>query len=636
MAKSPDPPEPPDDESPEQDPQDSGDDTSEPDLPETNSALPPTEPDSSAVTNSERSSSEPGPASVSFGRYEHLEALPRSGMADVYKAWDPVLKIDVALKIMRVPLANTGDEEAERFLRDARALARLDHPNIVRVYDVGVHDDGRAFFTMGFMFGGSLDRHTDRFADPRAAAALVEKVARAMSYVHGQGVLHRDLKPANILLDDKGEPRVSDFGLAKFHDDDMKITQTGAVMGTIPYMAPEQARGQHDRIGPATDIWALGVILYELLTRRRPFEAKTRHAVTSLICTAEPPAPSATRPEVDGSLEAVILKCLEKRPKDRYATSLDLADDLRLWLAGESTAVRPFSRAQRTRRFLRRHRTAAAVVAAALCAFLIFAVLPRGDTRGVEAASDAEAENARAIAAQQELLGHVRSQLDQGQAVELLPPMGLPNWYRPRLAMDMQVRGAEVAGEYLRVINFKNGLVELIPESPRDGYRLRAEVFVHGNGPPATAAGIYVAYRQVPAPGGVVEYWWVDLAFPGSLVSPRAKLELYRDRFERGNEYDSGMEILQRHLGGDPNVGSWRRLAVEVRPSGIKAFWEGQLIGEASRDLLKSRIAIKPDDGVVLPAPKRPTADWLLRGGLGLYNKDAQTLFRNVVVEPLK
>jgi serine/threonine-protein kinase len=553
-------------------------------------------------------------------------------MADVFKAWDPLFKIDVALKVMRAPLADTGGEEAERFLRDARALARLDHSNVVRVFDVGVHDEGRAYFTMGFMTGGSLDRHADRFADPRAAATLVEKVARAMHYVHEQGVLHRDLKPANILLDDKREPRVSDFGLAKFRDDDLEITREGAVMGTIPYMAPEQARGQHDRIGPATDIWALGVILYELLTRRRPFEAKTRQAVTSLICTAEPPRLRAAKSDIDGSLEAVVLKCLEKKPKGRYATAGDLAEDLRLWLAGESTAVRPFSRAQRVRRFVRRHRAVVVVVAVALCVSLLFGIWRSVAISG--GGADNGGENA--IQADQELLGQIRAKLDRGQAVELLPPAGPPNWCSRRLRSNIEMWRADAIGSDLLISNTKSGLVVFIPESPRDGYRLRAEVFITDNAPKTAAAGIFVAYRQVPAPDRVLEDWWVDLAFPGSVVAPRGKLELYRNRVERGREHDMFLEVLQHRLGSDPRIGSWNRLAVEVRPRGIIAFWEGKSFGEASKELLEERIADLAEDRVALASSDRPAAEWLLRGGLGLYNKDAHTLFRDVVVEPLE
>jgi serine/threonine-protein kinase len=550
-------------------------------------------------------------------------------MADVFKARDPVLKIDVAVKVMKSPLSTTGAEEAERFLRDARALARLDHPNIVRVYDVGI-EDGRAYFTMGFMTGGSLDRHAGRFADPGEAAALVEKVARAMHYVHEQGVLHRDLKPANILLDDRGEPRVGDFGLAKFRDDDLEITREGVVMGTVPYMAPEQARGQVDLFGPATDVWALGVILYELLTRRRPFEAKSREATASLICTAEPPPPSAARAEVDGVLEAIIVKCLEKKPSDRYATAAELAQDLASWRAGEPTLARPPSLAQRVRRFIRRHRPAVAVACLLVSLLLLLWLWPARANKGGD--GDREGE----IQAGREALKRVRSRLAQGAPVELIPPAGLPKWYRRRLVKDLGVSRAELPGADLMVSNFKNGLVELLPESPRGSYRLKAEVMI-ANDAKGAAAGVCVASREWLAPDGVVEQWWVNLAFPYNAAIPRARLALHRYHPGGGHStFDTSMDFVRHELVGGAWTRSWRNLAVEVRPEAIVAFWAGEPVGVVGLDRLEEYVASASGIQVALPAEARPTAGWLLGGGLGLYNEEANTSFRNVVVEPIE
>jgi serine/threonine-protein kinase len=627
MADPPDPPEPGSALLPEQPPENSGDDTPAlgPDSP-----LPPTVPASSAVTHSEPTPAPPGAASSTFGRYEQLEPLPRGGMADVYKARDAVLKIVVALKVMKAPLADSGDEDAERFLRDVRALARLDHPNIVRVYDVGTQD-GRAYFTMGFMVGGSLDRHADRFADPRAAAALVEKVARAMHYAHEQGVLHRDLKPANILLDEKGEPKVGDFGLAKIRDEDLEITRDGVVMGTYPYMAPEQARGQINMFGPATDVWALGITLYELLTRRRPFEAKSRDAIASLICTAEPPRPSTTGVELDGGLESVVLKCLEKQPKDRYASAEDLAEDLRRWQAGEPVVARRPSLGKRVWRFMRRHRAASLVVAAGLGGMLLAALL---SARSLNHGS-AEAKQEQIIQARREVLENVRSELARGKAVELVPPAGLPKWFRSRVGEKIDVSRADVPGADLVVRNFKLGLVELVPESPPEGFRLTADVFI-ANKAKGAAAGIYVASRESLAPDGVAEQWWVNLAFPCDTVPPHVTLELHRNRPGRGPKgFDTAHEVLRHELADRPWTGTWRTLGIEVRPRGIVAFWQGERIGDGGLDLLEARVADAARLHVPLPAAGRPTAERLLGGGLGLYNEEADTNFRNVRVEPL-
>jgi serine/threonine-protein kinase len=565
-------------------------------------------------------------------------------MADVFKARDPLLNIDVALKMMKAPLSDSGHEEAERFLRDARALARLDHPNIVRVYDVGTHD-GRAYFTMGFVAGGSLDGHADRFTDPLAAAMLVEKVARAMQFVHEHGVLHRDLKPANILIDEEGEPRVGDFGLAKFRDDDLEITREGVAMGTVPYMAPEQARGQTQLFGPATDVWALGVILYELLTRRRPFEAKSREAIASLICTAEPPRLRTARADIDGGLEDVVLKCLEKRPKDRYASAAELADDLRRWRLSEPRpgGWRPSSLTRRVRRWVRHHRIACTIAAVALLSGLSLLALRPGVPVESDNAAPAtpvhlegdSAERAKPEPTDSEVLERVRSELEQGQgqAVRLLPDAGLAMWYRRRVEADVPLSRS---GETLTVKNFRPGLVELLPESPADGYRLTAEVYI-ANKAHSPATGIFVACREHLAPDDVPEHWWVSLAFPCAPTVPRAAVNVHRYRAgDSKTGFHFPTEVQRRGLAGQPWEGVWRHLAIEVRSQGVTAFWEGQRIGGIDLSELQTRIDLLSGVRVALPVDKRPTAAFLLHGGLGLYNDDAFTTFRQVTLELLK
>jgi serine/threonine-protein kinase len=563
-------------------------------------------------------------------------------MADVFKARDPLLNIDVALKMMKAPLSDSGHEEAERFLRDARALARLDHPNIVRVYDVGTHE-GRAYFTMGFVAGGSLDGHADRFTDPLAAAMLVEKVARAMQFVHEHGVLHRDLKPANILIDEEGEPRVGDFGLAKFRDDDLEITREGVAMGTIPYMAPEQARGQTQLFGPATDVWALGVILYELLTGRRPFEAKSREAIASLICTAEPPPLRSARADINGSLEDVVLKCLEKRPKNRYASAAELAEDLRRWRFNEPHPREwwPSSVTRRVRRWVRHHRTACIVAAVALLGGSSLLALRPGVRVESDNATPATpvhleedvAGRAKPEPTDSEVLERVRSELEQGQAVGLLPDAGLPMWYRRRVAPDIPLTRS---GETLTLGNFRIGLVELLPEHPAKGFRLRAEVFISDIAK-SPAAGIFVAFRERSAPDGVPEHWWVSLMFPWAPAAPRAAVSVFRTRAgDSKTGFVAPTEVRGHGLAGQPWEGTWRRLAIEVRSQGVTAFWEGQRIGAVDLSELQRCIDLLSGARVALPVADRPRAEWLLRGGLGLYNEEAHTTFRKVTLEPLE
>src|SRR5262249_20416100 len=241
-----------------------------------------------------------------FGKYDLLEQLAVGGMGVVYKARDTVLGREVALKTIRSGLL-AQPEGVERFYHEARAAAHLHHANIVPIYDIAL-EEGQHYFTMALVPGGSLTHHLEGLRrDPRAAVALVEKVCRAVQHAHEQGILHRDLKPGNILIDEHGEPVVSDFGLAKFLHGDVKMTQAGQRLGTPSYMAPEQALGEVDKVSARTDVWALGVLLYEILTGRKPFERKSSHELSQLICGSDPPRPRRLKPGLSRDLETIIL-----------------------------------------------------------------------------------------------------------------------------------------------------------------------------------------------------------------------------------------------------------------------------------------------------------------------------------------
>jgi serine/threonine protein kinase len=266
--------------------------------------------------------------------YEILGELGRGGMGVVYRAWQTGLKRLVALKMIRDSVL-AGPEQRARFRIEAEAAARLRHPNIVHVYEINEHQ-GRPFFSMEFAEGGSLDRKlAGRPLPPAEAADLVQTLARAVHHAHQRHVIHRDLKPANVLLTGDGRPMITDFGLAKLLDGDGGWTQSGAVMGTANYMAPEQAGGKTRQVGPATDVYALGAILYELVTGQPPFRAENWQATVQQVIHDEPPPPTRLRPDVPPGLEQICLKCLAKDPGQRYARAADLADDLRRFLAGE-------------------------------------------------------------------------------------------------------------------------------------------------------------------------------------------------------------------------------------------------------------------------------------------------------------
>jgi tRNA A-37 threonylcarbamoyl transferase component Bud32 len=274
-----------------------------------------------------------------FGDYELVQEIGRGGMGVVYRAQQASLGREVAVKmILRGQLASQADRD--RFEAEAQAAARLDHPGIVPVYEVG-EIDGRPYFSMKHVCGTTLaQRLADGPLPPREAATLLAKVARAIHFAHMRGVLHRDLKPSNILLDEQGEPHVTDFGLAKQISGAETLTKTGAVLGTPAYMAPEQASGQRGVVGPRSDVYSLGVMLYHMLTGRPPFQAASPGEMVLLVLEQDPVPPRMLNPKADRDLEMICLRCLQKPADLRYASAAGLADDLQAYLNDESISAR--------------------------------------------------------------------------------------------------------------------------------------------------------------------------------------------------------------------------------------------------------------------------------------------------------
>jgi serine/threonine-protein kinase len=285
--------------------------------------------------------------------YEILGELGRGGMGVVYKAWQVRLKRVVALKMILAGAHASGADLA-RFRAEAEGIARLQHPNIVQVYEVGEHE-GRPFFSLEFCGGGSLGRKLNgKPLPPDEAATLTETLARAVQAAHDKHIIHRDLKPANVLLTEDGTPKVTDFGLAK-RLDEAGQTQSGTVVGTPSYMAPEQAAGKGKAIGPAADVYALGAVLYECLTGRPPFIAATALDTLLQVIADDPVPPRRLNARVPRDLETICLKCLHKEPRKRYATASELADDLGRFQAGEPIRARPVGAAARLWRACRRN-----------------------------------------------------------------------------------------------------------------------------------------------------------------------------------------------------------------------------------------------------------------------------------------
>jgi hypothetical protein len=269
-----------------------------------------------------------------FGDYELLREIARGGMGVVYRARQVSLNRPVALKmILAGQLA--GDDEVKRFHLEAEAAANLDHPGIVPIYEIGEHE-GQHFFSMGFVAGTSLAaRVADGPLPPREAATLTLKVTEAVQFAHEKGVIHRDLKPANILLDQNGNPRVTDFGLAKKLETDSGLTGSGQIMGTPSYMPPEQVGGKRGEVGPAADVYALGATLYALLTGRPPFQAATPMDTLIQVVNDDPVPPRRLNSSIPKDLETIALKCLEKLPPKRFGSAHELAEELGRFLAGE-------------------------------------------------------------------------------------------------------------------------------------------------------------------------------------------------------------------------------------------------------------------------------------------------------------
>lgn len=271
---------------------------------------------------------------TTIGDYELQEEIGRGGMGVVFRAMQVSLGRSVAVKmILRGRLAS--DNDLQRFLSEASATARLQHPHIVPVYEVG-DIEGRPFFSMKLINGLTLsDRLLDGPMPEREAAELIATIARAIGFAHRQGIVHRDLKPSNILIDDDGTPMVSDFGLAKRFGVENDLTRSGMVIGTPSYMSPEQASGRRDDVGPASDIYSLGCVLYHALTGRPPLVAESMMELVMLVLEQDPTPPRALRPRLDRDLEMIVIRCLQKPADLRYETADELADDLEAYLRDE-------------------------------------------------------------------------------------------------------------------------------------------------------------------------------------------------------------------------------------------------------------------------------------------------------------
>jgi eukaryotic-like serine/threonine-protein kinase len=583
------------------------------------------------------------PLPAVFGAYVLLEQLGQGGMGIVYKARQEAIRRLVAVKMVRTGRW-AGVEERVRFRREGEAIARVHHANIVQIHEYSEHD-GQLYFSMELLEGGSLAHRLKHQPLPeREAAELVRTLARAVHAAHQCGIIHRDLKPGNVLFAVDGTPKITDFGLAKLLDGEDNQTRSNMILGTPTYMAPEQARGESQKIGPAADVYALGAILYESLAGRPPFLGKSNFQTMELVRTHEPDAPSRRRSGLSRDLEAICLKCLEKRPDQRYTSAENLADDLDRWLKGEPTLVRPLNPGARVWRTFRRHPfgITAASLAAVLLALSCLAGIYFNPERRIE---------------------RIEKHLARGDRVTLIAKKGEPAWYRWSTGREMTQTSLASDGAF-SLHSWTLALVELVRDPQRDSYRIRAEVR-HEEGKEPGQVGLYFAHRCFQAGPDLVHYFGY-LAFddindvrdlyvraysalpdipkpPPPKGNPVFLMPYLYAAGEQNRDWEHGIftprpEVFFFPAGG--GGGPWHSLVVEVRPDGVNGFWDDKAVGRLTATewvgKTNDRLANLCKDDPKDPRPQAVKPEWMTRGGAGLFLFRGSASFRNLVIEPLR
>jgi eukaryotic-like serine/threonine-protein kinase len=560
-----------------------------------------------------------------FGPYLLLERLGQGGMGIVYKARQESLKRLVALKMVRAGVYASA-EERMRFHREGEVIARLQHAHIVQIHEFGEHD-GQLFFSMELLEGGSLaSKLNGRPLPEREAAELVRTLANAVQTAHQQDIVHRDLKPGNVLFAADGTARITDFGLAKVLDGESSDTRTDAILGTPSYMAPEQARGENRGIGPAADVYALGVILYEALTGRPPFRAETRFQTLDLVRACEPEVPSRHRPGLARDLEAICLKCLEKDPTRRYAGAAELADDLDRWLRGDPTRVRPLGRAGHIWRGVRRrprlYATAILLVVLGLTGPLAwFRFDPQRPIRNIE------------------------RRLDRGEAVTLIGPTGGPRWSRWGLRQGV-TNSVRLEDEVFSVSGLDSTVLTLLPD-PQRSYRFSAEVR-HEHMTPLGAVGLAFLHSRHDTPRGTehclctLTFNDLEARFPDPINGQMLSQIDFKVLCASESGSDRVAQAFVKHFVPaaieKPSERPWRPLAVEVRPEGVDLFWkEDHLTHMPHEKILEEFQNAKKElvgNRMIDPLPALRPA-FSPRDALGLIVLRSQASFRHVEVTPL-
>jgi hypothetical protein len=558
--------------------------------------------------------------------YEPIQLLGSGPMAEVWRVRPRLLDHDVVVKMF----AGGDAHDLARFRRGAQDQARLKHPNIVPVHEVG-----ESFFAMEWGEGGGLDRKIAGEPQPgEQAARCVETLARAMHYAHGQGIIHRDLKPANVVLTAAGVPKITDFGLAKHLDGKSGPTQSGALIGTLAYMAPEQVSGRKAAVDRRTDVYGLGMILYEMLTGRVPFPARSPLELLRQVQHRVPEHPRRFNRALDHRLGSVCLQCLEKKQRHRYRTAEGLAEDLTRWQNGR----RPLAhgRLRRVGRTMRRHRLASAVALVIACAAVIvplvlYLIDPERAREGIE--------------------GELRS----GRTATLIGETGPPRWCRWATEEETQQARTAADGSFSMSCDHV-GLLELVQDPQHASYRFSAEVRTdHVPQAVEGVVGIYFAYSKHTTKWGVEHcycYVAIDGLWDHRRMDPRLKgnevaLTLARHIAQTAGERRSPAGRQNMFLQVNQGEIVWRQIAVVVSPEKtLFTIWresespQKSESREVTRKELedvkaKARVFIPelpPADG--LPVPLEVDPALASQSPLGLYVRGARASFRNVTITP--
>jgi serine/threonine-protein kinase len=558
--------------------------------------------------------------------YEFLERLPAGGPGVVYKAHKTDLKLDVALKMIRHDEDATDPQRQALFRREAEAVARLNHPHVVRIYDFGVYQ-GRPYFTMEFVAVGSLQqRLRDGPLPPREAAAMLETLARAMHEVHQKGIIHRDLKPGNVLLGEGNQPKIADFGLAKFLNAEKSLTPSEAIVGTVHYMAPEQAVGKGRDVKEPADVYGLGAILYHALTGRPPFEGVTFLDILRQIISQEPKSLGLGPAQRD--LESICLRCLEKEPRRRYASAEALADDLHRYLEGKQTKARPRRWYEKVGRGVRKRPW---VVAVSLLFAALWFLLPV-----LFPPPDPDRERRRA----ERLLAEGKPYVFAGH--ELLP--GPFRWVGSAVGKHDE----NAKERCFSVESLGKSLFELVTDPQCESYRFSTEVRHDYAAEDVAEVGVFFALRCHPTPENTWHYGYYTIAFADrnpkphlkndkgeSIANAQAWARLREGDYDPGSSIGSGREF--RPLKPYAPHGIWRQIELRLTPQGATWYWRAD-------DGLLARVDHLSQEDLALKL------NWLKRRykkiasvdsefhprlSLGLYVARGKASFRNIEVSPL-